>query len=89
MDIYAKGSSISAISRVMGIKLVTVASWVKKGVQCTRILDMERTERSFADDLPAAVPPPATVISFNETRTYVNVRSGENRNSVFIWTSIV
>ena len=30
MDMYAEGSSISAISRVMGVKAVTVGSWVKK-----------------------------------------------------------
>ncbi len=33
--------------------------------------------------------PPASVISFDEMWTYVNVRSGEARNSVFIWTAVV
>ena len=30
MDMYCEGSSISAISKVMGVKLGTVYSWVKK-----------------------------------------------------------
>ncbi len=31
MAMYTEGSSIAAISRVMDVKAVTVASWVKKG----------------------------------------------------------
>ena len=63
-----------------------------------RILDMDREARSPKSDLPASVRrirgdrqdrPPASVISFDEMWTYLKVRSGEDRNSVFIWTAIV
>ena len=63
-----------------------------------RILDMDREERSPGSGLPASVRrirgigrarPPASVISFDEMWTCLNARSGENRNSVFIWTAIV
>ena len=63
-----------------------------------RILDMDRQERTPKSDLPASVRlmrgirrerPPAAVISFDEMWTYLKVRSGENRNSVFIWTAVV
>ena len=62
-----------------------------------RILDMDREKRSPGSGLPASVRrirgirarPPAAVISFDEMWTYLKVRSGENRNSVFIWTAVV
>ncbi len=59
---------------------------------------MERAERSVGGGLPASVRrirgigqgrSPAAVISFDEMWTYLNARSGEGRNSVFVWTAIV
>ena len=59
---------------------------------------MEREERSPGTDLPLFVRrmrgirrdrPPAATISFDEMWTYLNVRKGKSRNSVFIWTAVV
>ena len=62
-------------------------------------MDMERSERKPAgSDLPASVrkirginsdEPEVKTVSFDEMWTYVGVRRGENRQSVWIWTAVV
>ena len=57
---YADGNSIEAISRVLGMKAVTVCSWVKKPVRpetfCGQVGE-QRRDRSRTQALPKVISP--------------------------------
>ena len=85
----AEGSSVAATGRAMEIKEGTVLRWVKKSVLSGWIMDAERSERKpAASGLPSSVrkirginadAPQAKTVSFDEMRTCLGVRRGENR----------
>ena len=90
VEMYCEGSAIAAISRVLGVKVGTVGSWIKKSlaVVARQSLDVVNTERRRRVDSEAEV------ISFDEMWTYVDSRrkvkrSKIKRNSVWIWTAVV
>ena len=99
LAMYAEGASVAAIGRAMEINQATALRWVKKALSSSRIMDMDRSERKPAgSDLPASMrkirginsdEPQVKTVSFDEMWTYVGVRRGENRQSVWIWTAVV
>ena len=64
---YSEGSSIEAISRVMGVKAGTIYSWVKKARQAWEVLRDLGHRRGMRQGA-------ARVISFDEMWTYVGAR---------------
>ena len=65
--------------------------------QAQELIDIERRRRHQPPDLPVSVrkigrigqQQPVRVISFDEMWTYVGVRRGQERRSVWVWTAVV
>ena len=91
------GMSVSAIARAMEINCAAMYGWVKKAQEAMTVMGMERERRNpSAADIPDLVKAmrgidaeraEASVISFDEMRSYVGVRNGENRRSARVWTA--
>ena len=82
---YVEGGSVSAIARVMDIKLGTVHSWVKKVCWAKELvakLCQGRAARGSGQ-------PQAKVISWDEMWTYVGSRRRGMRRERWIWTAVV
>ena len=84
---YCEGMNLSAIARALDVKKMTVYGWVKKAQQAARVSAVIKRER-VAECPFKPVPKPAKVIFFDEMWTYVKVRHGDKRNSVWIWTAV-
>ena len=93
---YADGLSVAAIGGAMEINEATVLVGVKKALSSIRIMGVER--KPAGSDIPAyaremrginADAPQVKTISFDEMWTYLGVRRGKKRQSVWIWTAVV
>ena len=86
IQMYAEGSSLSAIGRVLGYSVTAVQKWVKKGgSQALRHL-RERGKRRMSGVIGNKE---AVVVSYDEMWTYSQVRVGEKREDVWIWSAVV
>ena len=82
---YSEGSSMEAISRVMGVKAGTVYSWVKKVRWAWETMQLLSRQRKMDSEGQGA----AKVISLDEMWTYVGVRRRGIRRDVWVWTAVV
>ena len=79
---YANGVGVSAISRILDVKLGTVYTWIKKkGKWALRALASKRKTRKSKGK--------AKAISLDEMWTYKGVRKGPRRKSCWIWTAVI
>ena len=85
LELYVEGLGLSAISRVLRVKLETVYGWVKK----VRVAFGVQRELSRQRMLLRGGQGAARVVSFDEMWTYVGSRRRGKRNSVWIWTAVV
>lgn len=81
VDMYCEGTSINAISRIQGVKHGTIYSWLKKKAQWAVDIVTKRVD--------ALKTHPVSDISLDEMWTYLRVRRGPDRDSVWIWTAVV
>ena len=85
LELYIEGLGLSAISRVLRVKLETVYGWVKK----VRAAFGLQRELSRQRELLRGGQGAARVVSFDEMWTYVGSSRRGKRNSVWIWTAVV
>ncbi|KJR42895.1 insertion element protein [Candidatus Magnetoovum chiemensis] len=79
---YTEGMTISAIGRVLSVKLGMVFDWIKKTQKALQIMNKKVEQlRNNGSRTPQE-------ISLDEMWTYVGARTGDKRNSVWIWTAV-
>ena len=81
----AEGMSLSATARVLGASAPTVSEWVKKGALATERLTRFMSWRTSGrrDSVRASI------VAFDEMRTYLGIRRGAGRKDLWIWTAVV